>query len=282
MSCLPSGIKCEWNDLKHFVAELNSREGSDYSRTTCLDLCSSSKQPEVLCTSSAGKQLVIERKAVIWPTEYAEKHRAEHRFFDLICQRIKPVLNAASAYELQISPPDLISDKLLNEHVEKIYTAIFPRLADVERGIVISELSPLSYLFRKQHSSERSFDEPSTGLAIVAIEEEVALIDNKGGIKESFCQHLQALINSASEKFVDYSSIRRILVIQPFSSSLYIAMLDLGTYILDSLSIPPMIEEIWMIFHIENNAWTFTRLLPSEVSTVTVFKNRSCCVKLEN
>ncbi len=275
MSCLPSGSKCEWNELKYFAEELNSREGSDYSRTSCLDLCSSSKQPEVLCTSSVGKQLVIERKAVIWPTEYAERHRAEHRFFDLICQRLKPVLDATSAYELQISPPDLISDRSLSEHAEKVYAAIFPRLGEVERGIVISELPPLTFRFRKQHFSERSFDESSTGLAIVTTEKEVTLVDNKGSMEESFCQHLQELINSASKKFVDYHSIRRILVIQPFSSSLYIAMLDVGTDILDSLSIPPMIEEIWMIFHIENNAWTFTRLLPNEVSAVTVFKNRA-------
>jgi hypothetical protein len=264
MSCLPSGSKCEWSDLKHFVAELNLREESDYSRTSCLDLCSDVKQPEVLCTSSVGKKLVIERKAVIWPAEYAEKHRAEHRFFDFICQKFKPVLDATSAYELQISPPDLISDKLLTKHVEKIYAAIFPRLAEVERGIVISELSPLAFRFQKQPSSERSLDEPCAGLAIVTIEKEVPLLDNQGRMEESFCQHLQQLINTASLKFTDYQSVRRILVIQPFSSSLYAAMLDVGADMLDSLNIPSMIEEIWMIFHIENDAWSFTRLLPSE------------------
>lgn len=264
MSFLPSGSKCEWSDLKHFVAELNSSEGSDYSRTSCLDLCSDVKQTEVLCTTSAGKKLVIERKAVIWPVKYAEKHRAEHRFFELICQRFELVLDAASAYELQISPPDLIPDKLLTEHVEKIYEVIFPRLAEVERGIAISELPPLSFRFQKLHSSERSFDEPSTGLAIVTTEKEVTLVDSQGRMEEFFCQHLQLLINSASKKFVDYSSTRRILVIQPFSSSLYAAMLDVGAGMLDSLNIPPMIEEIWMIFHIENDAWSFTRLLPKE------------------
>jgi hypothetical protein len=264
MSCLPSGSKCEWNDLKHFVEELNSREGSDYSRTSCLDLCSISKQPEVLCTSSVGKKLVIERKAVIWPTEYAERHRAEHRFFDLICQRLRPVLDTTSAYELQISPPDLISDRSLSEHAEKVYLAIFSRLNEVVNEAVIFEPPPLSFRFRKQHFSERGFDEPSTGLAIVTTEEEVTLIDNKGRMEESFRLHLQQLVNAASTKFTDYQSVRRILVIQPFSASLYTAMLDFGTNMLDSLKIQPMIEEIWMIFHIENDAWCFTRLLPSE------------------
>lgn len=264
MSCLPSGSKCEWSDLKHFVAELNSSEGSDYSRTSCLDLCSDVKQPEVLCTTSAGKKLVIERKAVIWPAKYAEKHRGEHRFFDLIRQRFEPVLDTASAYELQISSPDLILDKLLNEHVEKIYEAIFPRLAEVERGIIISELPPLSFRFQKQHSSDRSFDEPSTGLAIVTTEKEVMLVDNEGCLDESFCQHLQQLIYAASNKFTDYQSVRRILVIQPFSSSLYFAMFDSRVGLLTPLILPPSIEEVWMIFHIEDNAWSFTRLLPKE------------------
>jgi hypothetical protein len=123
---------------------------------------------------------------------------------------------------------------------------------------------PLSCRLRKQHSSERNFDEPSTGLVIVTTEEAIVLLNGSGQMDEAFRQHLQKLICSAATKFTDHVSSRRIVIIQPISASLYSAVLEFGSDILTLISIPPSIEEVWMSFHIEGNAWCFTRLSPSD------------------
>ena len=93
MSCLPPSAKCEWRDLKYFVAHWNAQRHSAFERTACLDLCSQTKQPEVLCTDTqTGSKLVIERKSLLWPQNYAEIHHAEHRFWEFLTTAINRLL----------------------------------------------------------------------------------------------------------------------------------------------------------------------------------------------
>src|SRR5579863_4374934 len=83
--------KCEWREggLHAFVSHYNSERGTAFSLTKCLDIIpigpTTPKQPEVLLTDGlGGKQMVIERKSVVWPPSYVRNEEMFHLFADLI------------------------------------------------------------------------------------------------------------------------------------------------------------------------------------------------------
>ncbi len=83
--------KCEWLEggLDKFVSHYNRECGTSYAHTECLDIVrtggATEKKPEALVTDGKnGKQMVIERKSVVWPPEYIPRHNNEHDFAEQI------------------------------------------------------------------------------------------------------------------------------------------------------------------------------------------------------
>ncbi|KXB07064.1 hypothetical protein AKJ51_02145 [candidate division MSBL1 archaeon SCGC-AAA382A20] len=77
--CLNS--KCEWRFIKGFVDLYNREYGTEYSRKVCPDVqIRDNKQPEVILEDgTTGKEIVIERKTVVWPVNYIENHVHWHQ-----------------------------------------------------------------------------------------------------------------------------------------------------------------------------------------------------------
>jgi hypothetical protein len=88
--------KCEWFEggLHAFVSHYNRERGTAFSLTECLDILTigpaAPKQPEVLLTDKlSGRQMVIERKSVVWPLDYIRNEENFHLFAELICESAK-------------------------------------------------------------------------------------------------------------------------------------------------------------------------------------------------
>src|SRR6267142_2645673 len=102
MGCLPESGGCERQRTDPFVHHLNALAGTDYTHSECLDLLyRNSPQPEALYVDEAtGGRLVIERKNLVWPPEYAVGHNNVHFLVDRVIDGLS-TLTDDDAYEIQ-------------------------------------------------------------------------------------------------------------------------------------------------------------------------------------
>lgn len=103
MGCLPESGACERQRTDPFVHHLNWLEGANYVHNVCLDvLHRNSPQPEALyIDEGSDRRLVIERKNLVWPPEYALGHKNDHFVVDLVSDGLKGLIRD-DAYELQL------------------------------------------------------------------------------------------------------------------------------------------------------------------------------------
>lgn len=103
MGCLPESGGCERQRTDPFVDHLNWSEGTNYVHSECLDvLYRNSPQPEALyIDKGSGARLVIERKNLVWPPEYAVGHKNDHFLVELVSDGLKDLISY-EAYELQL------------------------------------------------------------------------------------------------------------------------------------------------------------------------------------
>ncbi len=96
------------------------------------------QQPEVLMTDGrTGKQMVIERKSVVWPPTYVLQHQNGHEFAETIWQSTKDRFQD-SCYELRVSGKEL--NKLDRGTVRRFASEI---------GNVIVQLDPSKIPMRR-------------------------------------------------------------------------------------------------------------------------------------
>src|SRR5262252_6392410 len=103
MVCLPESGGCERPFTDAFVQHLNENEGSYYAHQACLDVMdSSSAQPEALYLDLVTNiRLVVERKSIAWPTDYAYRHSNDHFVFDVFSRALKGV-GFEDLYEIRL------------------------------------------------------------------------------------------------------------------------------------------------------------------------------------
>ena len=84
-SCLTPGGSCEWFHIRDFVNTFNAIHRTSYVRSQCLDVygednqqpAQTPKRPEVLLECEGEVPIVIERKAVVWPSDFQRNHSKE-------------------------------------------------------------------------------------------------------------------------------------------------------------------------------------------------------------
>src|SRR6185295_1465472 len=110
MGCLPESGGCERAQTDPFVDHLNDIEKSDYQHVACLDVIDrNSPQPEALyIDESTGERLVIERKNIVWPSDYAQRHKQDHLLGERLIEGLKD-LTADAPYGVELEPSDFSS-----------------------------------------------------------------------------------------------------------------------------------------------------------------------------
>jgi hypothetical protein len=112
-----------WRDgLQDFVAHYNHENHTSYTLTKCLDIprigARTDKEPEVLLTDSATtRQMVVERKSVVWPNFFLQRHEHGHIFSNSIFHQTQGSFQG-SHYELTASTDEL--DHLNKNALKKI------------------------------------------------------------------------------------------------------------------------------------------------------------------
>jgi len=232
--------KCEWYEgLADFVAEYNRRQGSQYVRSDCLDITrvgsQTAKQPEVLVTDKhTGNQMVIERKSVVWPPSYIQRHENEHQFAETIWQITRGRFQDAS-YALCISGTEL---EILNQHDTRRVAA--------EIGTVLLSLDSARLPIRRPVPVGWAFGisgEHEDRLGITVIQQSPMRIEDFTGTEVSAHTAMAQQLAAAAPKFVGYENARRVVLLDFYGKTLHEG--DIPALMPD-MAVPDCIDEIWM------------------------------------
>ena len=265
MGCLPESGGCERQRTDPFVNHLNWLEGTNYVHKACLDVIDrNTPQPEALYVDEdSGARLVIERKNLVWPPEYAVGHKNDHFLVDLVTEGLRDLISD-DAYELQLELAISGSRVELEEFAGLITQTVRARFAEIRGGMRVgSTQAGRRWAFWRGDKQERTLEgAPETGLGV---HWDVPSGDSSGKPPDGFLKEVARLFGACVPKFEPYIDARRLLVIEQHGDLRY-----MGAWwwkrVLELVVPPPEIQELWdgMFDWLDDyeQGWTFEKLYP--------------------
>lgn len=269
MACLPQSGRCERERTDAFVNHLNVSEGRRYVHEQCLDVAIRDRpQPETLYRDDSDQShVVIERKNVLWPLDYAQRHHADHILFDLLMERLGPATRSGP-YALTYSGNVSLNHRALREFADTLAHDVMPWIGKLSPGQgITSSVGQHRYRFWLQWSADRDEADPPNGLMIELVQKPSSEIDDPKNLPPDLQTAIETCFRSCARKFADYQHARRILLLDQYGEMRY---LDESWWHEVLIRIPPpdTISEIWLGIHDlvteTEEAWMFTKLHPTE------------------
>lgn len=251
-SCFPPQTDCEWANLRAFVIRFNQDHGTEYVKTECLDKDTTRKQPEVLLEAAGERDIVIECKSVVWPSDYFQNHDNEHHMGNYLFKSVGAAFRDA-AYQLTIREDSLAGKKQseVGEYAERIAQEISSRATDAKsRGIGSSE--PIPWSFRPLGSHEIDEGDPSTGIRFVTLGRSTlgmdhpALLQEFEAAKAGYAEEFQRTLERAAPKFEEYADCLKMLLVRFCGEGSGILSEDDVLEIIKSATLPNLIDQVWL------------------------------------
>lgn len=265
MSCLPSRCRCEERLLAPFISCYNRHKVASYRFRERLDLGTHTSQPEALYVDAqSGQRLVVERKNLIWPPDYAQIHDSLHMVTSIIETAITSHLDARTPYTFVM--PDTIRGSVpgLRDHAAEVAKIIVKNMNAVHAGRTVGSRAPgREWSFRVEAAHERDWDEPDDGIRYV-FTGTVSPLDY-GEVPDGLPHEFNRLLQSARLKFESHHDATRILVMD-FHGDLQ----HPGSFIeqlLAAVTVPANVDEIWLSTYVLvtelRYGWIHQQLWPS-------------------
>ena len=267
MTCLPESGGCERQRTDSFVSYLNELENSHFSHDRCLDrIFRNSPQPEALYIETGfAKSLVIERKSVVWPTDYVVLHKNDHFVASLLIEGLRD-LTANLPYGIRLEAGASSRGSDLTVFASQIVNSVREGFSGVERGETIgSTISGRKWRFFQEDPSWRKEDgEPEYGLVVRWYSDETR--DQVSDPTVKLLADVSRLFDSCVRKFQNYLSARRILLVEQYGGLQYLGKL-FWMHLFETLPPPLEISEIWRggrdwITDLKED-WVFEKLYPT-------------------
>jgi hypothetical protein len=215
MSCIPKSGGCERWATDVLVNHINWLEDAHFEHQACLDQTGEAgQQPECLYINTDNHQaLVIERKSISWPEEYAYRHSKDHDLANAITGSLDgtsfqglyvlrmPSLSSGSKRELRA-----IGQKVA-EVIGSSYAALQP---DQELTI---NCSGHRFKLGILPLEERGEAGPDAGLCF-SWELDNPLFEPEG-LQEKVVGQIENIYADCVHKFAAYSGARRVLMLDP-------------------------------------------------------------------
>jgi hypothetical protein len=237
--------KCEWlgGGLNEFTRHYNEQSGTAYSRTQCLDITKLSgmtpKAPEVLLTDSVtGKQMVIERKSIVWPPNYIHRHQLEHQFAESIWEKTRGLYRDA-AYELSLDSREF--DVLDRKDIQAGGNKIAEIISHLDpRDLPLHSSRPIKWSFRKVQPHEEG--DQRTGI-IVSHQRSMMFEDtDDADARTGTSSEMKVQLAAAAAKFEGYLDCRRLVLLDFYGTDLCEDDIPL---LLEGIAVPTIIDEVW-------------------------------------
>jgi hypothetical protein len=269
MGCLLESGGCERGATEALAQHLNRLEKTQYAYSGCLDIVHrDTPQPETLYVDErANTSVVVERKSIAWPPNYAQGHAHDHFVADEIFKELASV-EFHEAYCLRL--PWLIDgnktelrafSKYVAEQIRKNYSSLKP-------GQAVSRQVPgRSWAFYIQPEEEREEHSPTKGVCYTWLpngwEEGLTQLMQPEGPPPELKEALSTIYGSCVRKFSEYLGSRRILLLHPYEDLRYMP----GSWwqgVFAKCPPPAPINEIWEgRFDEEAGGWEFECLYRS-------------------
>ncbi len=258
--CLVPGGQCEWFHLKDFVDRFNAINGTSYVRSACLDVhgegnehpAQTPKRPEVLLECEGEVPLVIERKAVVWPSTHQRDHSKEHQLLQNVADAVREHFND-KLYRLSFREADLRgkSQKQVRAFAEGISSHITANYSSARSPGGIGGRVPVRWRFRPLGSHE--IDEAHQGAGISSYVHAPSLwdlnsddlLERMEATLEGYAERFAREADKAGQKFDDFSDCKKLLVVQFFGESELVTDEEI-IEIVKAARIPKQIDEVWL------------------------------------
>jgi hypothetical protein len=250
MACLPQSGGCEKPLTDMFASHLNDTQRTQYVHHACLDVVDrKTPQPESLYVDSETKlRLVVERKCILWPIDYAQKHKNDHLVATIFSQLLEGPLDDG-LYELSL--PVLIggTQRELTSLVLNAAQQILSKLPKVKAGESLRHRvnEQWQWKIRKVSPWDIEDGEPSKGLKVSFITPHSIWFESidATNLPAELLTALQRIYSSCVKKFAGYTDSRRVLVLDAHAALRYQSTDWWGR--LFSIYRPPIeIGEIWL------------------------------------
>lgn len=251
MTCLPTSCRCgecEQRRLVPFVRHYNAARKTSFEFERRLDATGPTPQPEAAyLESSSGRHLVIERKSLIWPSDFGQLHASTHDVWELVDAGLHGVLDSERAYRLSIRDDLRGSRAELQAYGLSIVREVTENLAAIHEGRELTRGAPgREWQFEEESPADRDFTEPNTGLICDA---SVVPSDlDEGIVCDGFVAEFQRLLNAAARKFDAYAAATRVLVVEPYADVRW-STDETWRSLFEQAEIPQAVEEVWMSMH---------------------------------
>jgi hypothetical protein len=239
--------KCEWREggLDKFVSHYNRENGTNYAHTECLDIARTGgrtePKPEVLVTDAKkSKQMVVERKSVVWPPSYILRQQNERDFANVIWQQTRGRFQD-DCYELTVSAGEL--GKLDGHTVKQIALEIGSILAESPSSMPLRSSTPVPWHFHRANT----YDDSGTRKGIVVIHQDPMMTFfedfNRDDAIVGTAAAMQRELGEAAAKFNGYEAARKVVLLDFYGNEL--CEEDIAP-LLERIALPQTIDEIWM------------------------------------
>ncbi len=276
MICLPESGGCERPLTDPFVAHINRLDGSTFSFVRCLDHPSPAKtglepsgaienksEPETLYQDgNSHARLVVERKTVVWPLDYAARHQNDHRIARVLLEELRDLADQ-QGMTIRLEPAHKMKRNEVSRFAHEIAASIRRSIQAIRNGQIVSSEKPglrWSCYFDPYRAVS---DEPLTGLIIRWVLPATDVTPDE--LPSAFTKHVQKLFASAVKKFRGYSDARRVLLLDPHGDVRYTD----GWWwrsVLKTVPVPAMIPEVWLARYDwitdYDQGWEFERIHP--------------------
>jgi hypothetical protein len=261
VGCLVESGGCERAGTEPFIEHLNRLGKTRYVYKSCLDVLNrETPQPETLYVDEIlNESVVIERKSIIWPPNYARGHANDHFVREQISKELDRI-EFKDLYCLQL--PWLIEGTKdeLRAFSRGVAAQIKTLYFSLELGQVVRSRSRpgREWTFYIQPEEERYEEAPDQGLGFVWLYKgyDEALVQAER-LPPELEKALNTIYRSCSRKFAGYLGSHRILLLHPYGDLVHMP----GSWWDEALTKcppPPIVNEAWLaLFDDEFGAWDF-------------------------
>lgn len=242
MNCLPGSHPCEHIVTNALVQDRNHLKGANFEHRSCPDKIERNRpEPDALYVDVAtGQVMVVEHKSLVWPPEYAARHRNDHMLMDKVLSLFgSEVVNGR--FELEL--PFLLdaSKQEITELAQSIADSSDEHRHELARGGVVSGV----WSGRKWRLRPLESDEVTGQQGGMVFSWDLRESRTNTNVEPPVLALVDQLLEATTKKFAQYTAAKCVVLLELTGLTPILA----GRCLMKGVTPPCRVDEIWTGFY---------------------------------